>query len=206
MREDDTYNLIEAAEAGDVALVKQYIPNANVATQGNRALRCAVRKGHNSCIALLLPVSNLNDDVAYEDLIIQSIEDGHFDCMKTLLLYPNLEFNPYLSVMYYVMCAVQNKHVDIVRFLIPLAMHKISKDEKYSYKLLQYSIVHPHEEMFNELLMISNPQLAWEDLQKQGYTKEQCFLVVDHLQRLEQHKNISAAVENNEAPSPSRKI
>lgn len=206
MRDDDTYNLIEAAEAGDVALVQRYIPNANVGIQGNRALRCAVKKGHNDCIALLLPASNLHDDVAYEDLIIDSIENGYIDCMKTLLLYPNLKFDPYLSVMYYVMCAVQNEHVDIVRFLMPLAQHKISKDERYSYKLLQHSIIYPHEEMFNELLKISNPQLAWDNLQKQGYTQKQCFLVVDHLQRLELHKNISDAVENNDAHSPSRKL
>lgn len=206
MREDDTYNLIEAADAGDASLVQQYIPNANVATQGNRALRCAVRKGHNACIVLLLPVSNLHDDVAYEDLIIQSIENGHIDCMKTLLLYPNLEFNPYLSVMYYILCAVRNKQVDIVRFLMPLALDKISQDERYSYKLLQYSIVQPHEEMFNELLTISNPQLAWDDLQNQGYTQEQCFLVVDHLKRLEEHKNISDAIETNRPPASSRKL
>lgn len=205
MREDDTYNLIAAAEAGDVSLVQQYISNADVGTQGNRALRRAVYNGHNDCVALLLPSSNLHDGVAYEDLIIKSIESGYIDCMKTLLLYPNLEFNPNLSIMYYVMCAVQNKHVDIVRFLMPLAMHKISKDERYSYKLLQHSIIQHDEEMFNELLQISNPQLAWDNLQ-QGYTPEQCFLVVDHLQRLEQHKHISAAVENNDAPSPSRKL
>lgn len=205
-KDDDTYNLIEAAMNGDVHLVAQYIPTANATIQGNRALRQAVHRGHNACVRLLLPVSNLSDDVAYEDLILSAIDHGHTECVKTLLSAPNLPFNPYLSVMYYLMRAVSHERIDLVRFFIPKALKKIESDERYQYKIIQSSILKPHEEIFQELLVFSDPQLAWEDLQRKGHTKEECFLVVDHLERVRQKNSITNAIEHNFPHSSSRKI
>ena len=203
---DDTYNLIEAAMDGNAQRVKQCIPNADATIQSNRALRHAVNRGHTQCVELLLPVSDLSDDVAYDELVLDAIEHGYTACVKALLNAANVTFDPYLSVMYFLMCAVSNEKLDLVRFFVPKALHKIERDERWRYKIIQYSVLKPNEDIFQELLMFSDPVLAWEDLQRQGRTKEECFLLVEHLERMQQNATIYNAVEHHTASPHPRKI
>lgn len=204
--DDNSIDLFMAAQKGDTEEVRRLIPISDATIQSNRALRHAVSEGHAECVKLLLPVSRLTDEVAYENLVVGAIENNHTECVKILLAVENLSFDPSFAVTYFLMRAVSWEKIDLVRFLIPLALNKISTDERYTYTILQTSILNGNEDIFNELLVFSNPQLAWDDLQKRGRTHDECVLVVNHLERLQQHKNISAVVTHAGGFSPLRKI
>lgn len=206
MREDPSIKLFMAARVGNTDDVKRLIPIADATTQNNRGLRHAVSYGHTDCVKLLLPVSNLNDDIGYDHLIEKAIETNHLACVQILLSAQNLPFDPHLSITHFLWRAVSWEKSDIVRFLIPLTLTKIATDERYTYKILQTSILKGNEDIFNQLLVFSNPQLAWDELHKQGHSAEECFLVVEHLARLQQHHNISSAIETKGAISSSRKL
>lgn len=200
--EQYTFELFHEAQRGNLERVVYLIPLSHPATQKNRALRHALVGGHTECVKVLLPVSDLSDDIYYEELFETAIDLGLTQCVEAMLAIRITDYGRASLLLR----AVRREKADIVRLLIPYALNKVASDERYTYMFLNESILKGNEDIFNQLLVFSNAPLAWTVLQQQGHSKKECFLVVEHLERIAQHHTIAKAIETNVPSSLSRKI
>lgn len=201
--DDRTWShLLTAATAGDLATLTELLPKGDPSTQHNRLLRAALSYEHEQCVRLLLPLSNLSDEVEYEYWITHCIEIGNLSLVKFLadqaphtLLWGGLFLH-----------AVREEKADIVRYIIPLAWDKIQADERYSYKALEIAALQNNAEIFNDVLGFSDPERAWSELQAQGRAAEDCPLLIEHLERVRQKQALTQAVDPVQRATSTRKI
>lgn len=201
--DDRTWShLLTAATAGDLPTLTELLPKGDPSTQHNRLLRVALSYAHEECVRLLLPLSNLSDEVEYEQWIIHCIEKGNLSLVRLLAdqaPFPLLWGGLFLR-------AVCDEKADIVRYIIPLAWDKIQADERYSYKALAIAALQNNAEIFNEVLAFSDPERTWRELQAQGRGAEECPLLVEHLERVRQKQALTQAVDPVQKSLSVRKI
>ncbi|KAJ3308630.1 Dynein heavy chain 3, axonemal [Boothiomyces sp. JEL0838] len=148
----DNYGIMQAAENGDVEIVKLLLDKADPAADNNYAIRLAAEKNHLEVVKLLLADSRVDPSANENSSIQWSSFNGSFEI--TSMLLKDSRVNPAVDANYPIRLAAQNGHFKVVELLF--------KDERVDPSALDnYAIKFASENGHYEIvaLLLTDPRV-----------------------------------------------